>query len=363
MQNRFFSSPPRSTQRGAFTLVELLVAVGVMLLLLAVILVPMRLGFDTFHIGKAKSEVQQAAQATVRQIEEDLHRAAYVFPNTAMPGITDATPYQGSFLNKPYVRSTDATSAINKQAVKSVCDTYLPGASAEGWENPARIDMLVRAEDANGSVVLGRPFSNYVVTYYARRRDPNPNKGFDELDNPIVLFRAQFPYRNGDETPFAVSTPAGAYNADTSDARYPTSSCPLALGSQLNRNALWLGHNYFGEANLEPLCVDSTVSGLVIGSHTLATPRGMALVAANARKSLLAPPAPDTDANALVPDTSFICESGERNGKTYINRVTINLALAQYDAANAATFNGIHTAQRARYSQVVDLPNLVEIAP
>ena len=54
----FAKSGPRRT-RQAFTLVEVLVAIGVFFLLLTVILVPIRLAFDSLNIGRARSAVQQ----------------------------------------------------------------------------------------------------------------------------------------------------------------------------------------------------------------------------------------------------------------------------------------------------------------
>ena len=83
---------------------------------------------------------------------------------------------------------------------------------------------------------------------------------YDPVDNPLVLFRAQFPFRGMMQTSV---TPAGAQNADTSNARFP-SSCTSAPAQ--NRSALWVEHNALGESNLEPLCTDTTDPN-ISGSH------------------------------------------------------------------------------------------------
>ena len=79
MAHRFLSSSvARRASRAGFTLVEILVALGIMMLLLTVIFVPLRLGFDSFHVGNAKAQVQQAAKATTNQIEDEIRRAIYI---------------------------------------------------------------------------------------------------------------------------------------------------------------------------------------------------------------------------------------------------------------------------------------------
>lgn len=338
-----FSPATRRTSRAGFTLVEILVALGIMLLLLTVIFVPLRLGFDSFHVGNARAQVQQANKATVNQIEDEIRRAIYIYPNAELPGVTDKAPYTNNN-GMPYTKSkgaSDKSQASDSPPYTSQYRICSGSTNVMPWNNQSRIDFLLPKTD-NGSVVNPLEPAYYLVTYYPRRLDIT--KLYDDVDNPIVLFRAQIPYKNDDGSDF--KNPAPTLNAQLGPERYPDSTSCGSNAAKLNRDSLWLAHNVYGEANLEPL-TDTDAAGGVVGSHVLATPRGMGLVAPN----VYADPTP-----SYQPDTSFICEDSDGDGK--IDRVTINLALAQFDQGNAATRNGKPNAQSIRYSQTVDLPNI-----
>ncbi|MBW3636725.1 MAG: prepilin-type N-terminal cleavage/methylation domain-containing protein [Armatimonadetes bacterium] len=361
--------PRRGTQRhGAFTLVEVLVAVAIMSLLFAVILVPLRLGFDTFHIGTARSEVQQQAQLTVQQIGNDLRRAQFVFPNSRMEGITvnpDLTSpcslagYKNtaSWAGRPYVRTTlptnnGSTLFNTSTAAYGVCDS----SNIRSWDNPSRIDMLLLRRDRNGAPVNSNEGEDYLITYYPRRLDIT--KPYDVIDNPVVLWRAQYAFRGRQDVNLTTGTngepenfykPGSTYsNGLFFNANIDWTQYPDTIGScttQKNRDFLWITHNFYGEANLEPLTgLDTQTPAFpkaknVEDAHTLATPRGMELVV------------PRTNTNVeegLLPELSFVQEATDGNR---INRVTINLTLAQYDRS------GEGKAQRVRVSRTIDLPS------
>lgn len=360
----------RAARRSAFTLVEILVAVAIMSLLLAIILVPLRLGFESYHIGTARSGIQQEAQLTMQQMDRDFRRANFVFPNTRVSGISD--------------NASDPTSACALQSYPSLGWNYLPyfrqdapptsGSNTDPADitsgigitkpsplkaiaNTSRIDMLfLRKNTTKASAQSGE---DYVVTYYPRRSDIS--KIYDPIDNPIVLFRAQYPYRHyernvGLNDHYLVGK-TGPLNAQIDWTKLPS----FGSGSNdpvVDRSFLWITHNYFGEANLEPLCFDvdksadpppagtnPVIDEDVVGSHTLVTPRGMQLVA----------PAANTNAvDSYIPELSFVESSSD--GKR-IDRVSVNMTLAQYDQAGAASVNGQGKAQRVPVSQTFDLPN------
>lgn len=365
-------TPRRGTHRhGAFTLVEVLVAVAIMSLLFAVILVPLRLGFDTFHIGTARSEVQQQAQLTLQQIGNDLRRAQFVFANSRIEGVTVNPPptspcssasYQNdtSWGNRPYIKATvssetDSPTSPAANQTYGICST----GGVESWSNPSRIDMLQVRRDDNGAAANSTAGQDFIVSYYPRRLDIT--KIYDAIDNPIVLFRAQIPFRS---RVAADQSPGDAYTVDSATppnknveidwTKYPTTtgttntSCDAAQG-QSNRNFLWITHNFYGEADLRPLCTDTTGgagTAVVAGAHTLATPRGMGLIV----------PRPNTDVEeGLVPEVSFVQEA--TNGGR-IDRVTVNMTLAQFDQGGAGSANGQGAAQRVRVSQTFDLPSV-----
>lgn len=351
----------RASKRGGFTLIEILVAVAIMSLLLSIIMVPLRLAFETFHIGKARGEVQQQAQLAIQQVTGDLRRAKFVFPNSYIPGVSDNTDvstcslpsYRSDWNYRPYVRSTDNTKTDDPATTVGVT-----GSGVTAWENPSRIDMLL-VRQPNGETLSGNVGEDYMVTYYTRRLDMT--KAFDVVDNPVVLFRAQYPYRYYDTTTSPkqfkdfpalgpAAPPANSLNALLDNQQYP--AIGAANNTKTNRNFLWITHNFYGEANLEPLCVDynAGTDPPIAGAHTLVIPRDMALV--TPRSNEVATPA--NAAEALIPELSFVEEatSGKR-----IDRVTINMTLAQYDQSGVGSTNNQEAAQRVRVSRTIDLPN------
>lgn len=327
-----------SPRRLGFTMIELLVAIGVFFLLLTIILVPIRLAFDTLNIGRAGADLQQAGVATLGQIETDLQQAIYVFPNSKLEGVTTTGGYPLS--NFPYVRSTDTTDVF---AIHGPCEV---GSNAEAWNNQSRIDMILPLR-SSGVVELPARSGSIVVTYYPRRLDVA--RPFDPDNNPIVLFRAQFPYQKSDGSTFGDDdNSSNPKNADLTSARFNTTCGGSA--AQLDRQALWISHNHLGEANLEPLCDKdaSAPSGgtTVFASHTLATPRGMGL----AGTGLAAPP------SSFVPETSFLCSDTNSDGK--VDRVDVTLVLQSYSASTSISSNGRPTGQEARFTRSMDCPNV-----
>ncbi len=338
---KLFDSPQTRSRtairRSGFTLVEVLVAVAIMSLLFAVILVPLRLGFETFHIGTARSEVQQQAQLTMQQIGIDLRKAQFVFPNSRIVGVSD---------------NTDETSPCSSRAYRNAngwnFNPYVisdASGSVTSWENSSRIDML----QLRGNTDDGLPQdvgADYVVSYYPRRLDMD--RAYDLIDNPIVLFRAQYPYRSYSNT-------TGGFTLLPANANIDWTAYPAApSGVTGNNNFRWIKHNAYGEADeLAVISVDSTTGSTpTVGAHTLATPRGMALVAPRANLFTTSPTA--ASEKSLVPELSFVQEatSGKR-----IDRVTVNMTLAQFDQGGAGAANGQGAAQRVRVSQTFDLPS------
>ncbi len=350
-----------TSRQGAFTLVEMLVAIAVLSILLAVVFVPLRLAISSYHIGSSRNTTQNAAQATLDQMERDFRRAAYVFPNTAIAGITDKAPYTDTAPKGnnglPYVRSTDKTDIFtNTDRSKDVpqhgvCER---GTNSVAWGNTSRVDMILVKRNAAG-VVLPIQTGDTVVTYYPRRLDVT--QPYSPVDNPVVLFRAEFPYRgtvNGFTAPRT--------NADTSPQRFPSTTCTAKSDPDLN--ALWLAHNAYGEANLEPLCVPATTPDND-GVHTLAIPRGIGLVGSQAYKvdpqtttDIVGSYDPTKGEAPLVPDTSF--QLSDTNGDGKIDQVAVSLALETFDVnqGSAVGTKGQPTGQIVRARRVFDLPNV-----
>lgn len=371
----FFASSSRyaTARRSGFTLVEILVAVGIMSLLLAIILVPLRLAFETYHIGTARSTLQQEAQLTMQQFGTDISRASFIFPNSRISGVSDNTtdatsacsltayPSDGTkgdtdWRYLPYFKSktAPASATANTDPATSGIGITDSSSSLQAIANTSRIDMLFLRRNPD-AIFPAETGEDYVVTYYPRRADIS--KSYDAIDNPIVLYRAQYPYRyyGGATTTAAfvkfpsTTNPTTALNAEVDWSQYPTTLGSSTANTTTNRNFLWITHNYFGEANLEPLTKDDATLPPEIQkisrSHALAIPRGM---------QLIAPKADTGGADAFMPQLSFVESSTNGNR---IDRVTVNMTLAQYDQIGAASTNGQAKAQRVSVSQTFDLPN------
>lgn len=339
MRSSYFSKTslrPR-LRRNGFTLVEVLVAVAIMSLLFAVILVPLRLGFDSFNIGQTRSALQQQAQLTLQQIGSDLRKAQFVFPNSLVAGVSDNPDPVSPCSLRAYKPDVPPVPSESEWNYKPYVISNSSGSTTTSWENPARIDMLQlrRSSTDNLPSDVG---ADYIVSYYSRRLDITKN--YDAIDNPMVLFRAQYSYRSYSGGTF---TPSSNVNIDWRS--YPSSPSGVSGSGGFG----WIRHNSYGEADLQSVSVDN---GPTVGAHTLATPRGMALMAP--RGQFFVNPPNSASEKSLVPELSFVQEA---TGGKRIDRVTINMTLTQYDAIGAASTNGVGKAQSVRVSQTFDLPS------
>ena len=375
-------SPRRSrSSHGAFTVLEVMVALGILAILLVIIVLPLRLAFDSLNTGNAQTLTQSSLDSTMTQFETDFRQAIYVFPNARVPGVTDKAPYAtpSNPDGLPYYLSTDAT------------DTGEPGkgtlnnpngiacsANAKHWSNPSTISMVQVRRDANGNVLTPLAPSYNIVTYYARRQQLD--KDYDPIDNPVVMYRAEYPafgLKDGVPNPLLVQTPTGAFNAKIDFRRITsTDSVCTTEAAIANRSSLWLSHNVYGETDLLPLTklgndtdpdaaqYDPANDFITTGasySHTLAIPRGLALAASNgyrAKAGYTVPVAPSVEGEApLVPDTTFTCADTNADGK--IDRVTISLRLASFSVgAQGELRNNQPVGTVLPATRTVNLPNI-----
>lgn len=326
----------RRSRRSGFTLIEMMVAIAILMTMLTIILVPMRLGLDSFAAGKTKSETQGALGVTISQIERDLRRAVIVFPNSDLAGVTSSTTYAENN-GFPYYVAPDT--AANK-------DEIVACLGGVRLANPSRIDMILAKRDSAGNLKSPIEIGDTVVSYYPRRVDIT--KPYDPIENPVELFRAEIPFRDpltGDSIAIGSSV-----NADVSNKRYPASGDRNAT---TNRSTLWLGHNYYGEADLEDLTKE-TVTGTNLGSHSLVMPRGLGLVVTNGGCTTdVCAPGP----LGLIPQSTFT--TSDTNGDGKIDRVNISLAFTSFDASSSNRLrNNQPVGLQMRDSRTVDLPNI-----
>jgi prepilin-type N-terminal cleavage/methylation domain-containing protein len=337
----------RPDGRSGFTLIEMMIALGLMALMLAIIFIPLNQAFSAFRIGQARADLQQAGRQTLDQMARELRTAVRVFPNDVLPGVTDGLPYNGE---PPYLVQGSACSATG---------------TANRVANTARIDFIPADVDNNGNVVTPVRPGKFLVTYYARRSNPDLTVPYDPVSNPVVLFRAQSPIRYTESGAIVVMDDSGSdwtagesRNVDTSANRYTTGECTARGSRWLYQNAsgepIGLGRNTVYNANVTTEFERNDAAA----SHTQLSPRGMSLTL---RDLSVAVPAD------LKPNTWFTPEDSNGDGK--IDRVTISLSLDRIDAgtmarsnprpatdANPSSANGLH---RVRLPLVVDLPNVM----
>ena len=368
MNNR--NSVLRRTRRSrhAFTLVEVLVALGILAILLVIIVLPLRLGFDSFNAGNAQSLTQSALQATMTDMEKDIRQAIYVFPNARVLNVTDQAPYNKT---APYFRSIQSGDTGDPTAASTAkaCGTTSATQTSQHWSDPARLDMVQVRRDAQGDVLTPLKPSYTIVSYYARRQQLD--KAYDPIDNPVVMYRAEYPAfavrSDGTPVPLKVTDVTDAFNAKIDFTRNVDAATCSSVGAEANRSALWLTNNVFGEANLLPLTNPNVntatfpdVAANAAYSHTLAIPRGLALQASRAFRATIPVPTDFDPANEapLVPDSSFVCTDTNNDGK--IDRVTISLALASFDvgAQGQLDQNFQPKGTVLRGTRTIDLPNI-----
>ena len=348
--------PRRTSARQGFTLIEILVALGIFSILLTIILVPLNMGVNMTRIGSARADTQQAAQTTMNRITAELRGATYVFPNEPMPGITDKAPYTNNVpittppttLGFPYFRALNGT--------EDVCGATRP----RPFANTSRLEFL------RPTMPGEKPHS--ITSFYAARSNisqpwyENTPEAYDAELNPIVLYAAQIPFERTDPngSAFLVS---GKPNALVGSDRLPDPAQCTSSGADINQGARWLMHTGAGEPELARISgknADALNPGLQddLGgtaptdpaSNTRATPLGVGLYAPDADK-----PADSTDLSknqrGFTPATTFICEDTNQNG--IIDRVTVTLVMGKYDGGGAE-----NRAQSVRLTQTVDLPNV-----
>ena len=344
----FATSSTRSTRgsrraRG-FTLIEVLVALALFTILMIIVFVPLTQATRFLAIGRTRASLQQSANGTMSQLQRDLSRAIHVYPNDVLPGVTD---------QRPYLDAANPTQDNN--GFPYIQSGLLP--ATRGVGNTSRLDLLLPELDSTGSVKFPITPARTVVTYYARRLKvdqnsalgtPVVNPSWSPYDNPVVLFRAQYPYIQANGTRLNATV-------DTTSTRYAGAVLP------------WLTQGgasvYDNEFNLEPLCDDQAGSATVpiaSGSHTPVTPLNVQLVAANAPW----PNATPLATNNVKPNTTFNCADSNGDGK--IDRVNVNLTLMNFNIANRndggndrnEAISGNVNFQRFTLSQVINLPNI-----
>jgi hypothetical protein len=242
--------------------------------------------------------------------------------------------------------------------------------------NLSRIDMIL-PETNNGNILTPVLPTYYIVTYYARRRDVT--KAYQPIDNPIVLYRAQIPFRgapapsnpaylisdagaavapatSGDQYPASDSLNANIYNSRYTNLTSPTA---CGTGSPASISANWLTQSTDGEPDLEPLTNENFNSSpaaafTLFGSHISLLSTGVGMVTDFDYRGYDSNNQPITK-SFYSPKSTFTCADTNNDG--LIDQVTLSVLLQKVDQSGAEP-NG----QRITLPQVVNLPNVRSIA-
>ena len=339
----------RPSRRQGFTLIEILIAVGLFLVLLAIILVPLNQAFKVFNVGRTSIALQNAADTTVKTIAADLRGAVVVFPNDELPGITDRAPYKNPLYaltpanacpgagcsNAPYMIDLDPNSTGDSSDSCANRRKFRVG-------NSARVDFLLPVRNSNdGSVVSPVKPEIYVVSYFTQRQKAikEPSESFEEYENPIAVYRAKTLYQKSDGDPKT--------GLNTTNTRYGSGGCdsdwlrqiPATTKAQASATG---GPPYRAAEAQIPTDADTDERSMV-------TPRDTAV----STRFVFDPAFPNNINRATMqPDLNFACEDSDGNG--VIDRVTISLTLVQYEDAGS---DGKVTGQRVTATQIVNLSN------
>lgn len=317
-----------------------MVAVALFAVLMIVVFVPLTQAARFLSVGRTRAGLQQSADQTMSQLQRDLQRAIYVYPNDKLPGVTDKEPYLSSDPTRnnkgfPYIQQGEPL-------------------ATRGVGNTSRIDMLLPDLGPNGQVKYPITPAKYIVTYYTSRL--NTTKPADAYTNPVVLVRAQYPYadRDGDKSSFTTNT------IDTTNLRYGST----AKNGWLTQGGATLHPDEFDLSGLSLNDVTTPTASLnpfVIASFAVVTPRNIALVT-----PVVAPKIDTADpmkSDRLNPNTSFNCADVNGDGK--IDQVTVNLTITQFDQQVTNGGNNMkenvgdnRNFQKFTLIQSINLPNI-----
>ncbi|NUQ00950.1 MAG: type II secretion system protein [Armatimonadetes bacterium] len=158
----------RRSRTRAFTLIEILVSIAILVILFGLMLRPVMMGMEVLSIGRGEQQSQQIARAVTEEVGDDLQGALLVYPNLATYDLVEGPA----------------------------------GDAGSRWRRPqtARLDLVLPARDQNGRVLTPvRPaFANkdprrpLVVTYWRMRHDPTID--YDPQANPYRLYRSIHSY-------------------------------------------------------------------------------------------------------------------------------------------------------------------------
>lgn len=152
-------------QARAFTLTELLVAIGILSIMFTLLFIPMTQAFDNARRGRIMANLQNAASFALDWMVRELTQAVDVLPQERVD--------------------------TNGQPLNLLDDNDNPGDD----DTLSRLDFVARFPDEERVTAPPAKWSYQVITYYLRRSDPSrPYQYMDAVQpaNRRQIFRAQW---------------------------------------------------------------------------------------------------------------------------------------------------------------------------
>ena len=204
----------------AFTLIELLIVIGLTAVLFALLLVPLVSAIRYTQQAQIITAAQDAARSTRERLTRELGSALFVFDGTSHPFVTANQPQPGddrytNFLDLEIpgiVPATGAYTSTIAHAYACKLDFAQPKSvsSSATQIDPTTGEPITYRQSQNGSAIISDPAFVFplaagttVTRYWVGLKDPSvPYNNVREAksngnDNTYILYRAQFqPYKS-----------------------------------------------------------------------------------------------------------------------------------------------------------------------
>ncbi len=221
--NHLVRPTSRAPRRRAFTLIELLIVIGLTAVLFALLLIPLVSAIRYTKQAQIVTAAQDAVRITREMLTRELSSAIFVFDGTSHPFLIPGTtpPHPGddrytNFLDLQIENSASPTHAqVVGHAYSAKLDFVLPLTNQGPIDpktglpltDPTTNEPITYRASQNGSAIVSNPATVFplaagttMVRYWIGLRDPsqpysNIYEDRDNSSNTYILYRAQFqPY-------------------------------------------------------------------------------------------------------------------------------------------------------------------------
>ena len=210
--NHFVRPASRTPGRRAFTLIELLIVIGLTGVLFALLLYPLVSAIRYTKQAQIVTAAQDAVRITREMLTRELGSAIFVFDGTShpflVPGTTQPKPGDDRYTNFLDLQIQDsAGNPVIGHAYRRQTRLLSLPRTNQGTEDPTTHEQITYRPTENGSAIVSNPSYVFplasgttVIRYWIGLRDPSQpyNNTFEDKtrsgsSNTYILYRAQFP--------------------------------------------------------------------------------------------------------------------------------------------------------------------------